>query len=177
MNTPEQLDASPPGRLDGGFCYRFGALPDGFASIGFSNSASCLRCPSIVRSSREQESRRATCPRGSSSAFHGMSTRPITTACISACAERGLTLEYRPGSVHRNGHPFPRAGGRGRGARQCRQSRPSARARALHRLGRLAGCAYRSNSAFHKRRQHEANLRLNASSDLLKQRAAQAVMP
>jgi DNA-binding transcriptional LysR family regulator len=33
MNTPEQLDALAAGRLDGGFCYRFGALPEGIASL------------------------------------------------------------------------------------------------------------------------------------------------
>jgi DNA-binding transcriptional LysR family regulator len=95
MNTPEQLDALAAGRLDGGFCYRFGALPEGIASLHVLDQSVVLAVPQAW-------------PHGSAGAVsaHELSGRPFIAfprrvypayydRLLSACAERGLTLDIR----------------------------------------------------------------------------------
>jgi DNA-binding transcriptional LysR family regulator len=95
MNTPEQLDALAAGRLDGGFCYRFGALPEGISSLHVLDQSVVLAVPQAW-------------PHGSAGAVsaHELSGRPFIAfprrvypayydRLLSACAERGLTLDIR----------------------------------------------------------------------------------
>lgn len=92
MNTPEQLDAIAAERLDGGFCYRFGALPDGFASIGLFEQRVVLavpeHCPLVTQARVKARDLSALqfigFPRHVYAAYYDR--------LISACAERGLTL-------------------------------------------------------------------------------------
>lgn len=95
MNTPEQLDALAAGRLDGGFCYRFGALPEGIGSVHVLDQNVVLAVPEAW-------------PHGSAGpvAAHELAGKPFIAfprrvypayydRLLSACAERGLTLDIR----------------------------------------------------------------------------------
>jgi DNA-binding transcriptional LysR family regulator len=95
MNTPEQLDAIAAGRLDGGFCYRVGALPEGITSIRVLEQNVVLAVPQAW-------------PIGSadSVALRELAGKPFIAfprrvypayydRLLSACAERGLTLDIR----------------------------------------------------------------------------------
>ncbi|MBC8639574.1 LysR family transcriptional regulator [Caballeronia sp. EK] len=95
MNTPEQLDAIAAERLDGGFCYRFGALPEGFASVPLLEQGVVLAVPDA-------------CPLGKNGpvkageliglpfiAFPRHVYAAYYDRLVSACAERGLTLDIR----------------------------------------------------------------------------------
>lgn len=95
MNTPEQLDAIAAERLDGGFCYRFGALPEGFASVPLLEQGVVLAVPDA-------------CPLGKNGPVKAVDLiglpfiafpRHVYAAyydrLVSACAERGLTLDIR----------------------------------------------------------------------------------
>ncbi|MDR5806259.1 LysR family transcriptional regulator [Caballeronia sp. LP006] len=95
MNTPEQLDAIAAERLEGGFCYRFGALPDGFASIRLLEQNVVLavpeQCP-LAAQARVRASELAALP---FIAFPRHVYAAYYDRLISACAERGLTLNIR----------------------------------------------------------------------------------
>ena len=95
MNTPEQLDALAAGRLDGGFCYRFGAMPEGIGSVHVLDQNVVLAVPEAW-------------PRGNAApvAAHELAGKPFIAfprrvypayydRLLSACAERGLTLDIR----------------------------------------------------------------------------------
>ncbi|KAA0084908.1 LysR family transcriptional regulator [Trinickia soli] len=95
MNTPEQFDALAAGRLDGGFCYRFGAIPEGVGSVHVLDQNVVLAVPEAW-------------PHGCAGAVAarelvGMPfiafARRVYPAyydrLLSACAERGLTLDIR----------------------------------------------------------------------------------
>ncbi|MBU6486798.1 MAG: LysR family transcriptional regulator [Burkholderiales bacterium] len=95
MNTPEQLDALAAGRLDGGFCYRFGAMPEGIGSVHVLDQNVVLAVPEAW-------------PHGNATpvAAHELAGKPFIAfprrvypayydRLLSACAERGLTLDIR----------------------------------------------------------------------------------
>ncbi|MDR5835919.1 LysR family transcriptional regulator [Caballeronia sp. LZ034LL] len=93
MNTPEQLEALAAGRLDGGFAYRFGALPEGIGSVHVLDQSVVLAVPEAW-------------PQGSAGAVdtQELAGKPFIAfprrvypayydRLLSACAERGLTLD------------------------------------------------------------------------------------
>lgn len=95
MNTPEQLDALAAGRLDGGFAYRFGSLPEGIDSVHVLDQNVVLAVPE-------------SWPQGSAGAVvaQELAGKPFIAFprrvypayydhLLSACAERGLTLDIR----------------------------------------------------------------------------------
>ena len=95
MNTPEQLEALVAGRLDGGFCYRFGAMPEGVSSVHVLDQNVVLAVPE-------------SWPHGSAGAVdvRELAGTPFIAfprrvypayydRLLSACAERGLTLDIR----------------------------------------------------------------------------------
>ncbi|TAM49506.1 MAG: LysR family transcriptional regulator [Paraburkholderia sp.] len=95
MNTPEQLDALAAGRLDGGFCYRVGAMPEGIGSVHVLDQNVVLAVPEAW-------------PHGNAGpvAAHELAGKPFIAfprrvypayydRLLSACAERGLTLDIR----------------------------------------------------------------------------------
>jgi DNA-binding transcriptional LysR family regulator len=95
MNTPEQLDALAAARLDGGFCYRIGALPEGIASVHVLDQKVVLAVPEAWPAGR-----------ANSLAAHELTGKPFIAfprrvypayydRLLSACAERGLTLDIR----------------------------------------------------------------------------------
>ncbi|MCP1118914.1 LysR family transcriptional regulator [Robbsia andropogonis] len=95
MNTPEQLDAIAAGRLDGGFCYRVGPLPEGLASVPVLEQNIVLAVPQAwpLGSANSVAARELTgkpfiaFPRRIYPAYYDQ--------LLSACAERGLTLDIR----------------------------------------------------------------------------------
>ncbi|MEM5327839.1 LysR family transcriptional regulator [Paraburkholderia sp. JHI2823] len=95
MNTPEQLEAIAAGRLDGGFCYRVGVLPEGIVSVLVLEQNVLLAVPDAW-------------PLGKAEAVSTTDLRDIPFIAfprrvypayydrlLSACAERGLTLDIR----------------------------------------------------------------------------------
>ncbi|BAO88222.1 LysR family transcriptional regulator [Caballeronia cordobensis] len=95
MNTPEQFDALAAGRLDGGFAYRFGSLPEGIESVHVLDQNVVLAVPE-------------SWPQGSAGAVDAqeLAGKPFIAfprrvypayydRLLSACAERGLTLDIR----------------------------------------------------------------------------------
>ena len=95
MNTPEQFDAITAGRLDGGFCYRLGTLPQGITSVPVLEQNVVLAVPQAW-------------PLGSVDAVDTgeLAGKPFIAfprrvypayydRLLSACAERGLTLDIR----------------------------------------------------------------------------------
>ena len=95
MNTPEQLDALAAGRLDGGFAYRFGALPEGIASVHVLDQNVVLAVPE----SWQQGSAGAVDARELAGKPFIAFPRRVYPAyydrLLAACAERGLTLDIR----------------------------------------------------------------------------------
>jgi len=95
MNTPEQLDAIAAEHLDGGFCYRFGALPEGFDSVPLLEQTVVLAVPerSPVGQHGSVHARELSglpfiaFPRRVYAAYYDR--------LISACARQGLTLDIR----------------------------------------------------------------------------------
>lgn len=95
MNTPEQLEAIAAGRLDGGFCYRVGVLPEGIASVPVLEQNVVLAVPEAwplgktgpVATTELRETRFIAFPRSVYPAYYDR--------LLSACAERGLTLDIR----------------------------------------------------------------------------------
>jgi DNA-binding transcriptional LysR family regulator len=95
MNTPEQLEAIAAGRLDGGFCYRVGVLPEGIASVPVLEQNVLLAVPEAwplgkagaVSTTDLRETPFIAFPRRVYPAYYDR--------LLSACAERGLTLDIR----------------------------------------------------------------------------------
>ena len=93
MNTPEQFDAIAAGQLDGGFCYRLGTLPQGITGVPVLEQNVVLAVPQAW-------------PLGSEDGVHAseLAGKPFIAfprriypayydRLLSACAERGLTLD------------------------------------------------------------------------------------
>ena len=95
MNTPEQLDAIAAERLDGGFCYRFGALPDGFASLPLLEQSVVLAVPEHCAIGSDGPVRACELWGLPFIAFPRHVYAAYYDRLISACAERGLTLDIR----------------------------------------------------------------------------------
>jgi DNA-binding transcriptional LysR family regulator len=95
MNTPEQLEAIAAGRLDGGFCYPVGVLPEGFTSVSVLEQNVVLAVPEawplgkagIVATTELRETPFIAFPRRVYPAYYDR--------LLSACAERGLSLDIR----------------------------------------------------------------------------------
>jgi DNA-binding transcriptional LysR family regulator len=95
MNTPEQFDAIAAGQLDGGFCYRIGPLPQGITSIAVLEQNVVLAVPQAwplgsadaVLASELVGKPFIAFPRRVYPAYYDR--------LLSACAERGLTLDIR----------------------------------------------------------------------------------
>jgi DNA-binding transcriptional LysR family regulator len=95
MNTPAQLEAIAAGRLDGGFCYRVGTLPEGIASVPVLEQNVVLAVPEAwtlghtgpVATAELRETPFIMFPRSVYPAYYDH--------LLSACAERGLTLDIR----------------------------------------------------------------------------------
>ncbi|WP_321949581.1 LysR family transcriptional regulator [Paraburkholderia sp. J10-1] len=95
MNTPEQLEAIAAGRLDGGFCYRVGVLPEGIASVPMLEQNVLLAVPEAwplgkagaVSTADLRETPFIAFPRRVYPAYYDR--------LLSACAECGLTLDIR----------------------------------------------------------------------------------
>ncbi|WP_296227561.1 LysR family transcriptional regulator [Ralstonia sp. UBA689] len=95
MNTPEQLDAIAAERLDGGFCYRLGALPQGIASIPVLEQNVVLAVPQAWPLG-EADSVAASELAGKPFIIFPRRIYPAYyDRLLSACAERGLTLDIR----------------------------------------------------------------------------------
>ncbi|QCP52748.1 LysR family transcriptional regulator [Trinickia violacea] len=95
MNTPEQLEAIEAGQLDGGFCYRVGMSPEGIASVPVLEQNVVLAVPETwalgkagaVAASELTGVAFVVFPRRVYPAYYDR--------LLSACAERGLTLDIR----------------------------------------------------------------------------------
>lgn len=128
MNTAEQLD--------GGFCYRFGALPDGFASLPLLEQTVVLAVPEHSALGKEGSVDARDLSGTPFIAFPRHVYAAYYDRLISACADCGLTLDIRQeASTETAILSLVAAGGR-RGAGERRQPRASARARALRRRAR-----------------------------------------
>jgi DNA-binding transcriptional LysR family regulator len=95
MNTPEQLDAIAAERLDGGFCYRFAALPDGFASLPLLEQTVVLAVPEHCALGRNGPVEAHELTDTPFIAFPRHVYAAYYDRLLSACAERGLTLDIR----------------------------------------------------------------------------------
>jgi DNA-binding transcriptional LysR family regulator len=95
LNTPLQLEAIAAGRLDGGFCYRIGVLPEGIASVPVLEQNVVLAVPEpwplgktgTVATTELRGAPFIAFPRHVYPAYYDR--------LLSACAERGLTLDIR----------------------------------------------------------------------------------
>lgn len=95
MNTPEQLDAIVAGRLDGGFCYRVGALPEGIASVPVLEQNVVLAVPDAWPLGKAGSVTAAELAGTPFVAFPRNVYPAYYDRLLSACAERGLTLDIR----------------------------------------------------------------------------------
>ncbi|WP_449413732.1 LysR family transcriptional regulator [Pandoraea soli] len=95
MNTPEQLDAIAAGTLDGGFCYRFGALREGCAEVPLLEHDVVLAVPADWPLGREGDVDIASLRAHPFVAFPRAVYPAYYDRLIAACAERGLTLDIR----------------------------------------------------------------------------------
>jgi DNA-binding transcriptional LysR family regulator len=95
MNTPEQFDAIAAERLDGGFCYRFGALPDGFASVPLIEQTVVLAVPEQCDIGMQGSVKAHELKGVPFIAFPRHVYAAYYDRLISACAQRGLTLGIR----------------------------------------------------------------------------------
>jgi DNA-binding transcriptional LysR family regulator len=95
MNTPEQFDAIAAQRLDGGFCYRFGALPDGFASLPLLEQTVVLAVPEHCPLGLEGPLQASDLKDVPFVAFPRHVYAAYYDRLITACADRGLTLDIR----------------------------------------------------------------------------------
>jgi len=95
MNTPIQLDAIAAGRLDGGFCYVVGPLPDGIATLPLMEQNVLLAVPETWQLGRTAAATAADLvgmpfvifPRAVYPAYYDR--------LITACVQAGLTLQVR----------------------------------------------------------------------------------
>jgi DNA-binding transcriptional LysR family regulator len=95
MNTPEQFDALSAGRLDGGFCYRVGALPEGIASVSILEQNVVLAVPDTWPPGDAGPVAAAELTGKPFIAFPRNVYPAYYDRLIAACAERGLTLDIR----------------------------------------------------------------------------------
>ncbi|QBC30578.1 LysR family transcriptional regulator [Pandoraea sp. XY-2] len=95
MNTPEQLDAIAAGTLDGGFCYRFGALREGCAEVPLLEHDVVLAVPADWPMGREGDVDIASLRAHPFVAFPRAVYPAYYDRLIAACAEHGLTLDIR----------------------------------------------------------------------------------
>jgi DNA-binding transcriptional LysR family regulator len=95
MNTPEQLEAIAAGRLDGGFCYRFGVLPEDFASVHVLEQNVVLAVPEAWPLGQAGAVSTADLRATPFIAFPRRVYPAYYDRLLSACAERGLTLDIR----------------------------------------------------------------------------------
>ena len=95
MNTPAQLEAIAGGQLDGGFCYRVGTLPEGIASVHVLEQNVVLAVPeawALGKSGAVAATELSATP---FIAFPRAVYPAYYDRLLSACAERGLTLDIR----------------------------------------------------------------------------------
>lgn len=95
MNTPEQLEAIAAGRLDGGFCYRVGVLPEGIASVPVLEQNVLLAVPDAWPLGKAGAVSTADLREIPFIAFPRRVYPAYYDRLLSACAERGLTLDIR----------------------------------------------------------------------------------
>jgi DNA-binding transcriptional LysR family regulator len=95
MNTPEQLEAIAAGRLDGGFCYRVGVLPEGIASVPVLEQNVVLAVPEAWALGEAGAVATAALRGKPFIAFPRRVYPAYYDRLLSACAERGLTLDIR----------------------------------------------------------------------------------
>ncbi|WP_042302427.1 LysR family transcriptional regulator [Paraburkholderia kururiensis] len=95
MNTPEQLDAIAAGRLDGGFCYRVGVLPDGIAGVPVLEQNVVLAVPESWLPGKAGAVAAAELTGIPFIAFPRRVYPSYYDRLLAACAERGLTLDIR----------------------------------------------------------------------------------
>jgi DNA-binding transcriptional LysR family regulator len=95
MNTPEQLDAIAAGRLDGGFCYRVGALPEGITSTPVLEQNVVLAVPEAWPLGSAESIPASELTGKPFIAFPRRVYPAYYDRLLSACAERGLTLDIR----------------------------------------------------------------------------------
>lgn len=95
MNTPEQLDAIAAGRLDGGFCYRVGVLPDGIAGVPVLEQNVVLAVPESWLLGKAGAVAAAELTGIPFIAFPRRVYPSYYDRLLAACAERGLTLDIR----------------------------------------------------------------------------------
>lgn len=95
MNTPEQLDAIAAGRLDGGFCYRVGVLPDGIAGVPVLEQNVVLAVPESWLLGKAGAVAAAELTGIPFIAFPRRVYPSYYDRLLAVCAERGLTLDIR----------------------------------------------------------------------------------
>ncbi|PVX76984.1 LysR family transcriptional regulator [Paraburkholderia unamae] len=95
MNTPEQLEAIAAGRLDGGFCYRVGVQPEGIAGVPVLEQNVVLAVPEAWPLGQAGPVAAATLRQTPFIAFPRRVYPAYYDRLLSACAERGLTLDIR----------------------------------------------------------------------------------
>jgi len=95
MNTPEQLEAIAAGRLDGGFCYRVGISPEGLASVPVLEQNVVLAVPEAWALGKEGPVAARELADTPFIAFPRRIYPAYYDRLLSACAERGLTLDIR----------------------------------------------------------------------------------
>ena len=95
MNTPEQFEAIAAGRLDGGFCYRIGALPDGFTSQPLLQQDVVLAVPDTWPLGKDGSVAAAQLAGTPFIIFPRRVYPGYYDRLLAACAARGLTLDIR----------------------------------------------------------------------------------
>lgn len=95
MNTPEQLEAISAGRLDGGFCYRFGTLPEGIASVRILEQNVVLAVPAAWPLASQASVAAADLAGKPFIAFPRRVYPAYYDHLLSVCAAAGLTLDIR----------------------------------------------------------------------------------
>ncbi|NRO94868.1 LysR family transcriptional regulator [Paraburkholderia sp. NMBU_R16] len=95
MNTPEQLESIAAGRLNGGFCYRVGVLPEGIASVPLLEQNVVLAVPEAWPLGKDGPVATAALSDKPFIAFPRRVYPAYYDRLLGACAERGLTLDIR----------------------------------------------------------------------------------
>lgn len=95
MNTPEQLESIATGRLNGGFCYRVGVLPEGVASVPLLEQNVVLAVPEAWPLGKEGAVATAALRDKPFIAFPRRVYPAYYDRLLSACAECGLTLDIK----------------------------------------------------------------------------------
>jgi DNA-binding transcriptional LysR family regulator len=95
MNTPEQLESIATGRLNGGFCYRVGVLPEGVASVPLLEQNVVLAVPEAWPLGKEGAVAIAALRDKPFIAFPRRVYPAYYDRLLGACAECGLTLDIK----------------------------------------------------------------------------------